>query len=224
MSRIAIIVLLLAFGSVAHAQSFKERLVQMRKEYDTLRSLHLKMSIRVFENDRATQPFVVQVADVKREADNYKYQLGETNMLMNSKYTIVTDAAAREIVCSKRSLKDQKELFKTPVAFDLDSILNLYETPKVARREGDLEHYIIEQKKTNINRIDMFIDVNNNHIRKLEYRYKDAHYVVIEFPLFDTKPVFETDTFHEKHFVIAEKTGLRASTAFRGYRVVMMDK
>jgi hypothetical protein len=224
MRRVVTIVLLLMLSGAAGAQSFKERLVQMRQEYDTLTSLHLRMSIRVFENERATRPFVEQVADVKRDADNYKYQLGATNMLMNSKYTIVTDAAAREIVCSKRSLKDQKELFRTQGVFNLDSILNLYDTPKEARREGDVDHYVIEQKKTNINRIDMFIDVNTNHIRKLEYRYNDAHYVVIEFPLFNTKPLFENDTFHEKHFVIAEKTGLRASTAFRGYRVVMMDK
>lgn len=224
MIRAVMIILLITLASVGHAQSFKERLVQMRKEYDTLTSLHLRMSIRVFENDRAARPFVEQFADVKRDEDNYKYQLGGTNMLMNNKYTIVADASAREIVCSKRSLKDQKELLKTPGAFDLDSILNLYETPKTTQREGDLEHYVIEQKKSNINRIDMFIDVNTNHIRKLEYRYTDAHYVVIEFPLFDTKPVFENDTFHEKHFVIADKNGLRASTAFRGYRVVMMDK
>jgi len=222
-ARITILLLMLVVPAV-HAQSFKERLLSMRKAYDTLGKVHIRMAVSLFESDQSKTPYVREVADVKRDKRNYRYEFGSTDMLMNDKYLIVVDRNSREMMCSKRSLKGEDNLFTDPMKISMDSILSFYENPTLVSSQQNIEHYTMTQKRGPIKRVDLFIAQATSLLQKMEYRYTDGHYVVIEFTTFDTRPPFDENTFHEKMYVLADKGKLRASAPFRGYRVVMMDQ
>jgi len=224
-TRITIILGLIWIIPALNAQSFKERLTAMRKTYDTLSKVHIRMSISLFAGEQSKTPYLRETADVKRNKRDYRYEFGTTNMLMNSKYLIMVDRNSREMLCSKRSLKGEDNLFTDPMKISMDSILSFYENPRLVSRQDSIEHYAMTQKKGPIKRVDLFIDQLTGLLRKMEYRYADGHYVIIEFTTFDTRPPFDENTFHEKSYVIAADKGvLKASAAFRGYHVVMMDK
>jgi hypothetical protein len=215
---------LMLIAPALHAQSFKDRLVSMRKTYDTISKVHIRMTVSLFESDQSNAPYIREVADVKRDKRNYRYEFGTTNMLMNDKYLIVVDRNAREMMCSKRSLKGEDNLFTDPMKISMDSILAFYENPTLVSREKGIEHYTMTQKKGPIKRVDLFIGQATSLLQKMEYRYADGHYVVIEFTTFDTRPPFDENTFHEKMYVVADKGKLKASAPFNGYSVSMMDK
>lgn len=208
---------------LAKAQSFKEILTGLQKEYANIESIHIKMSIQVYENDTSKDPYFKEVADIKRQAQNCSYQFGAVFMLMNSKCLVMVDKSSREIVYTKRSTADEQALYNDPFKLNLDSILLLYENPQYIGKETEGEHYRIFQQRGTIRQIDIFMDLNENRLTRIEYRYEDGHYVVIRFTTFDKNPVFEGNTFSESSYVIEEQGRLKAARAFFGYNVATVD-
>src|SRR5690606_30826053 len=103
-------------------------------------------------------PYFSEVADVKRHEDNFSYRLGSTDMLMNTRFIIMVEKESKEILCTKRSLKDEKKLFDDPYKMNLDSLINLYNNPMLINRSGKTEHYRLTQNTSAIKQIDLFID------------------------------------------------------------------
>ncbi len=217
------IVLSVLLSQQAWAQSFKERLEVMQKEYSTLQNVHIKMTIQVYENEKSSASFYNEVADIKKQDQYYHYEFGATNLLMNSKYIVMVDKASHEIVCSKRSLKGEAKLGMNPFRVNLDSILLLYESPDFVGKQVDDEHYKLIQKKGPVRQIDLFINSTTNVLSRIEYRYEDEHYVVIQFTMMDKQPAFAASTFDERQYFITDKGKLRAANAFNGYHLSIAD-
>jgi outer membrane lipoprotein-sorting protein len=205
------------------AQSFKDLLTGMQKEYASIETVHIQMAIQVYEDEKSKSPYFKEVADIKRQSGNYCYQFGTTYMLMNAMCLVMVDKGSKEIVYTKRSPAEEEKLYSDPFKVNLDSILLLYENPGYIGSEGDGEHYRIFQKKGAIKQIDIFVDTTENRMKRIEYRYEDGHYVVIQFTTFDKHPVFEADTFSESRYVIEEKGKLKAARAFIGFHVATVD-
>lgn len=217
-----IIILFISYFS-SNAQSFRECLESMKQTYSTLESAHIKMSIRIFENDKSSTPYFDETADIKRQNRNYSYQFGSINMLMNAKYILMVDKSSKEIVCTRRSLKAEEQIERDPFKLNLDSILSFYGTPDYLGKTTDGTHYRFFQKKGTIRQFDFFIDEERKIVNKIEYRYEDKHYVVIRFMLFETHPAFSDDVFDERKFVMEEKGKLTTSGAYRGYHVAVVN-
>lgn len=188
-----------------------------------MESVHVRMSIKVYEGNNGDTPLVNEVVDVKRDGDHYLYTFGSTDMLLNKKYIVVADRPSKEILCTKRSLKEEADFFSDPFRANMDSILLLYQEPEFISKAGNTEHYRLFQKQGVIKQIDVFIDGTENVMRRLEYRYKDQHYVVIAFTVFDKAPGFNDDTFSEGKYFYTERGELKASKSFPGFNVVEVD-
>ncbi len=217
------LVLLVLLSQQALSQSFKERLQLMQKEYSALQNIHMRMTIQVFENDKGDKPFYNEEADIKKQDQYYHYEFGGTNMLMNSKYIVMVDKGSREIVCSKRSLKAEAKFGSDPFRVNLDSILMFYESRDFVGKQVDDEHYKLLQKKGAVKQIDLFINSKLNVLSRIEYRYEDQHYVVIQFTLMEKQPVFEESTFDESQYFITQKGKFRVANAFAGYHLSVAD-
>lgn len=205
------------------AQGFKECLESMQKTYSVIENVHIKMSIRIFEDDKSSAPYFNETADIKRQNKNYYYQLGSINMLMNTKYILMVDRSSQEIVCTRRSLRAEEQMAQDPFKINLDSILSFYGTPDYLGKTSDGTHYRLFQKTGSIRQFDFFIDEERKIVNKIEYRYEDKHYVVIRFTLFETHPVFSVDTFDERKFVVVEKGKLTPSSSYKGFHVAVVN-
>jgi hypothetical protein len=215
-----IISLMLILSASAYSQenALKDRLKRMRSEYSTSESLHVKMTIKVYEHEQSPRPYYNEVADIKKASRNYTYVFGSTVMLMNSKYLVMVDKLAREIVCSKRSPKSEDKIFED-ATFDLDSILSLYGEPELISKEDDTEHYRVNQSKGPIKKIDLIFSTTANVVKRIIYRYEDRHYVVIDFDLFDPAPGFDGKTFDEGQYFVVHQGKYKGVGEFAGYQV-----
>ncbi len=220
-SVLMVIALLIAFKG--NGQSLKDRMVQMNKDYATLNSVHIRMTIKVFETSKDTKPYYEDVAEIKRLDQRYEYSLNNMAMLMSEDRFIMVDKGSHEIVWSKRSIKDESKMFSDPFKVNLDSLLTLYSTPVLKGRQGNVEHYSLEQKSGPVETVELFIDVVQNVLTRMEYGYRDGHCVIIGFNIFNKSPDFTPDTFDERRYVLFTKDKPVPAPAYRGYNIAMAD-
>jgi outer membrane lipoprotein-sorting protein len=215
--------LLLLACSAMCAQSFKERVAALQQSYVGMDRVHIKMSIQVFTDVASAKPYHREEVDIKRDKYKYSYQYGTTHMLMNDDYMVMVNKTSREILWSKRSPEQQQKVLSDPFKMNLDSILTFYGTPVLVEKKGSVEHYSLEQKNGQVRQVDLFIDSADNVLKRLEYRYVEKYYVVIEFNVFDKAPVFDAETFRESRYVWLDQGKFKAAESYRGYRVIAGD-
>lgn len=214
-------------AKTAHAQNasedgretFKKVILKMQEEYKNMDKLHLIMSIEVFENATATKPYYNEVADIKRDKNNYLYTFAGQEMLMNDKYLLMVDRAEKEIFCNKRNLKSEQNTFKDAFQVNIDSLLNFYGETKYLGKKEQLDHFQLFQKTGQVSRIDLFIDSFTGLLKRIDYAYNDDQFVKIEFKVFDRAPQFNTAVFDERNYIVIQKEKLTASEKFKGYRL-----
>lgn len=223
MIRNSSMIFLMCFAQILCAQSFKDRILSMQSEYKKMERAHIKMEVNVFLNENTKQPYFKEVADVKRQYENYHTEFGSTKMLVNKNFIIMVNKASSEVVCTRRSGEELNNFVNDPFNASLDSILSFYGDPVFLGNKNDQEHYKLNQKSGNIKQIDLYINSKTNLLSKLEYRYDDGHFVSTIFTLMDTNPVFATAVFDEKQYIVLDKGKFSVSPAYKGYRLTIAD-
>lgn len=206
-------------GTALVAQDFKQALQDMRKAYEEAEQMHIEMDAQVFEEIGTSQPYYQETVEISKDGVNFLYKYGSNEMLMNEQYLIMVDKNAREIALNKRHLKEEAKMQEF-VQFDMDSILNFYETPEFLGKENGNSHFRISQKKGPVAQVDLFLNDQTKMLNKMEYRYHEGQFVSILFKAFDLNPTFRNGAFHESQYIIKENESLKASAFFRGYKVL----
>lgn len=212
------ILLLLPFHFL-QAQSFKERLEHIQSAYTGMDTMQVKMTVEVYEGESEHSPYFKEEADIRKQAENFSYQFGATQLLMNEHCLVMIDKTSREIIYTKRSPEEEKNFFKDPFRVSMDSILSLYESPQFLGHEAEGDHYRVFQKKGEIHQVDIFLHREEDWLRRIEYRYQDKHYVVIRFTLFDRHAAFDNNTFSEARYLKFENGTWKPAAGFSGYHV-----
>jgi len=209
--------MLFLFTGFLQAQDFKQLMKEMRKEYEQSRALQVVMEIKVYDSAQLSLPYYQQTVDVRRDGNNYWYQVEENEMLLNEKYLVMVDKQSRQISYSNRSLQAEKELQKN-FQFNLDSLLTQYETPRYLGKAGDAEHYLVKEKGP-IEEIHFHIIPQGHILKKIEYKYREGQYVSIVFLMFDRHPLFKADTFSETRYVVKVNNKMVPSRFFKQYEI-----
>jgi hypothetical protein len=176
------------------------------------------MEVSVYDSGQSQQPYYQQLVDIKREGNNYWYQVEDNEMLMNEKYLIIVDKQARQISYSKRSIEAEAELQKS-YHFNLDSVFMQYEKPQFLGRVEDADHYLIPDKKGPIKEIHFYIIPETRKLKEIAYRYREGQYASIRFIVFDKKAGFDADTFSADRYVINVSGKVAPSRFFRNYNL-----
>lgn len=202
---------------------FKQVVAEMRKQYEQVNKVHIVMHVQVFENATAKSPFYNEKVEVQKDNKNYRYHFGEQDMLMNEKYLVIVDRAAREIVCSKRDLKAEALYTSDPYSANLDSLFSFYGTPVYKGKEGQQDHFSLLLKKGEVSSVEMFINTSSRLITRIEYYYRDKQHAVIDFTEFNTSPQFDASTFDEQAYVSISKGSIKPSKNFAKYHVANVE-
>lgn len=206
------------FAGFLQAQDFAQVIKEMRKEYEGSKTLQVVMEVSVYDSVHAPMPHYKQIVDVKREGTNYWYQFEENEMLLNEKYLVIVDKESKLISYSKRSVQMEAELQKTLV-FNVDSVLKEYDAPLRLGKEGNVEHYVVNERRGAIEKIHFYIIPEQHLLKKLEYNYREGQFVSINFLAFDKNVVFPEDTFSESRYLIKMNNKVIPSRFFRQYEL-----
>jgi hypothetical protein len=217
--------LLLLFGLLIpslRAQDFKQALLKMQKEYGAAGRMHIIMVIKAFEKKSATIPFYNQKAEIKKDNQDYFYQLGVNDMLLNEKYLLMIDHSAKQITCNKNNLKAMGG-FKDPFKMNLDSLLSAYGKSSYVGKVDNMEQYRIVHSKGIIKQTDMYFSSQTNLLNKIEYSYQSNQWVVIDFELFDKQPEFTVGTFDEARYMTFVNGKPKATKDYQQYEVIDVE-
>jgi outer membrane lipoprotein-sorting protein len=222
-ARLIFLVLVMTAYSM-QAQSFDERMTALREEYKSLEHVHIRMSIRVYENAQGVDPLYKEEADIKRDDNNFSYAVGSTEMLMNGKYIVVVDKESKEIMCSPRTLKLEEDMYDDPFSQNLDSILTANGKPTLVGTKEGIMQYQMKHQDGMIVETNMFFNSNANTLQRIEYTYKDQHFVVIEFLKFEKQVQFDDYVFNERKYFNKSKGGkMIPSDEYAGYELQWSD-
>jgi outer membrane lipoprotein-sorting protein len=206
----------------AGAQDFKTFIQDMRKDFSQWNAMHVVMDITVYDSAES-EPYYKQQVSIKRDGDNYWYQVEENEMLLNEKYLIMLDRESRQITCSKRSLEAEKELQRN-IEFNVDSIFALYPSPEHLGTEDGVEHYRFLEKNGPIAEVHFYVRKEQYDLKKMEYKYRGGQFVSIQFVVFKKNVKFEPNTFSETRYVTEEKRTIRPGRFFHQYQLVDLTK
>jgi hypothetical protein len=204
---------LMPVSSLFAQQEFKDRIKAIQQEYRATTSVHIIMDVRVMETEDAKTPYYQEKAVVKKDGENYFYRISGMEMLITKAYIILVNEKSRTINCTKRDLKGEAEL-KDPFSSNLDSLLSFYGNPVLTSKENGVEHFTLTQSDGPILTMELYISEADNMIKRLDYRYEDGQLAVIEFKLFDRKPVFGKEEFRENKYFTEQKGLLKLSESY----------
>ncbi len=217
--KLSMVAIMLFIAPAICAQDFKQALLNMQKEYGAEGRMHIVMSIKAFEKKSAKAPFYSQKAEIKKDDQNYFYQLGVNDMLLNEKYLLMIDHSTKQIICNKNNLKSMSG-FKDPFKMNVDSLLTAYGESSFAGRANEIDHYKIIHAKGAIKQTDMFFSVKTNLLHKIEYSYENDQLVVIDFEVFDKEPTFEANQFDEGKYMIVMNGTRKPAQAYQQYKII----
>jgi hypothetical protein len=217
--KLGMMTIMLFLGSALYAQDFKQALLNIQKEYGAVGRMRIVMSIKAFEKKSASTPFYSQKAEIKKDDQNYFYQLGVNDMLLNEKYLLMIDHSAKQIICNKNNIKSMSG-FKDPFKMNVDSLLTAYGESSFVGRANERDHYKIIHSKGAIKQTDMYFSVQTNLLTKIEYGYENDQLVVIDFEVFDKQPTFEASEFDESKYMVVTNGTRKPAPAFQQYKIV----
>jgi hypothetical protein len=199
--------------------NFKQDLLDMRKKYDQVDRIHVVMHVKVFDNVSSSNAFYNQRFEIQKDKENYRYQLGEMDMLMNDKFIVIIDNTQREIMCNRRDVKGEK-IYKDPVKANLDSLFSFFSTPVYVGMQNDIAHYQLSISDGDVTEVHVFINKRKMIFERITYQYRDKQFAAIDFKVFDVQPQFALDTFSEATYVTLSKTKIKPSAKFAGYHIL----
>jgi hypothetical protein len=199
-------------------EQFRSMLEKMRQKHQGLEKIHIKMTVRVFE-DISAAPFYTQKAEVMKDKGKYLYKFDGNELLMNERYLIMTDSKEKEIFCTARNPAGEKA-FADPVGVNIDSLLAFYGTPRLIEVVDGIEHYRLIQEDNIVRQIDLHLNSDQGVMRKIEYRFEDGQLARIEFDLFDIQPTFAADDFDESEYVTITGNSIKPASHLATYRIL----
>ncbi len=199
-------------------ENFRNAILRMQDKYKDLNKLHLIMSIEVSDSASA-KPYLSEVADIKRDGNNYLYKFAGQEMLMNDKYLLMVDRTSKHIFCNERAQGDEIGRLDDPFIVNTDSLLQFYGEIVYASRTEGADHYRLYQKMGPVDQVDLFIDSASGLLKRIDYLFDDRQYVKIDFKVFNMNPSFGAEVFSEGNYLTVSKNTLVTTEPFAGYHI-----
>lgn len=224
---IIFILLLCAATHLAWGQDIKKDMEQLQAAYSSAVKLHTEAEVSIYENLSDTKAQDRKKAVIKKDGNNYLYSLDNNLMLLNGKCLLMIYPTEKQIVYEKRSPNQEEQLTKSVIP-DIDSLLRKTDSVRYRGSRDGMKHYSIYSSKSMIKQTDIFLDAASGGLKKISYLYNTQMLsgtakVDVDYKLFDTAPVFGTDTFSEKNYIVRNGKQYKAAPKYYGYNVSVID-
>lgn len=225
---IIILLIIVIIPGYLAAQNFKADIKVMKEAFAKIDRLHAEVEVKVFENTFSAQVIQTKKSTIRKDGNNYHYDLDNLSLLMNEKCMLLVHHDEKQIVYSKRDVNNEKQFGIGTLTPEVDTILRQYDSVIYKGISNKLKRYIIYSSKSKtIKRTEVFLDTKTAMIRKLIYYYNTELFpvgskVIVDYKVFNTSPTFSSTEFSEKKY-IEHGRELKPSKAFSAYSVFNYD-
>lgn len=220
-----IILCLGLFAQTIAAQDLRQDLKKMHQAYKNIENLEAKIVSKEFEEGSLPE---VEIIYIKKQQHHYIYHMATSTMLMNDSYLLAINAKEKRIFCTPQyqpQEESSKKLLMNHIQLNLDSLLASYENITFVELKDGLKHYKVEQADADITKIEVAMDAETYLLKKITYTYNEEDYgktwLELSFPIINTKPVFNTETFSESKYIKKVKGGYQLTTAYQNYELIV---
>ncbi|MEL6865411.1 MAG: hypothetical protein AAFP19_13380 [Bacteroidota bacterium] len=212
-------------GMEGIAQDYKADLEKMYRIYEKATDVYMKMRIRAYTNEQPTQALFEKKATIRKQGNNYLYDLDDSRMLINDRYQVIVDRSEKMILLEKREAEPEQQLgqWRTP---ELDSILSKHPNVEYKGIEEGGKCYVVEDGEQMIKKVKVIIDQDSGLLKKLTYWYNDQFYlqqngfVIIDFKEANVNPEFAENTFSESQFIQKKDKEFLPVSTYKNYEIV----
>ena len=215
---IILAVLVIISMSVNGQDDFPATLAALQEKYSSADNMRIRMRIEAYPWRGSDQSFYKEDVLIEKSGTAYRYQLKETEMLMNDRFTLVVDHTTRRITMRARDVKGEIN-FQRQVSFHMDSILRIFPEGTYDGLHGINHQYVVHFKEGEISKMDLFISKESQTLTAIHYSYRTGQWVKIEFDEFELSPFFERNEFDESIFVNKTESIWAPSSTLSGYSI-----
>ena len=218
-------------GGIFYAQNdVKSEVLKINQTFLSLQKYSMDIE-HVYYIDGSKEKVVSQnKSTYKRNGDMIYIKQLHTETVLNKKYAINIDSRNKYIILSYRNhTSNKKEIDANDMLIRLDSILTIYETTNLDKKENGVNEITFGFKKgsavksitVNYNSKTYIINsVKANYTKAIEQGGKKYIASEIVYRNFNLNPVFEKGIFSESSFVNITKNQIIGTGAFSNYQVI----
>lgn len=219
MKKIIVASVLVCVACIGHAQNFKDAVVKAQRIYNQLERLHAVMQIDIYETPSSPRAYISELAEVRRDGDNYRTHYGDVDFLLNKRYMVGVNRATRQIQVNGQQ-NDSGNGFVDPIKMNLDSLLDTYHETQYLGTKDKLERYKMTMNDGPVESIIVSFNTTTSLVQKISYVYRGGLLVSIAFTTFDQQPVFDEKVFDEHNFIVMQSKKIIPASAYRDYNIV----
>lgn len=199
----------------AFGQDFRAAVQQVQNFCATVPGLFIEMQIAV--RGEGDELLFNQTVSVFRSGNNFRYQMGEQELMLNENFLIMVDHGQRQISCVPNG--NSNHVKNALGEWNIDSLWREYGTAKFLGRTDRIDRYEVNPKDGVIARTEFDFDTTSGLITAIRHFYANRHEVTIAFRHFEAVSSFEPDTFSESRYFVDDGSGRSVSSSFRGYQL-----
>ena len=215
---------LIGTSTTLFSQNFKADLEKMQEVYSSANEFYAKINVKAYTDGINGKPAIEKKAIIKKSGKRYLYTLDQITMLMNNEYLIMVNNDEKVIIFEEIEEAEQPSVNQI-VAPNLDSILSEYKSVEYKGVVSGDKHYVVQNEKGPIDKVELFFDVNTFFLEKIIYRYnqsvlKQKGLTVITFSAISTKPKFKAETFAATQFFRKIKNTYEPGLSYKDFEVI----
>jgi hypothetical protein len=191
--------------------------------------LQLNVEINVYAGASSQEIVQQYSAELKKDGTKFYSVMEGTRMLLNDKYLVMVYDADHRVICTERDKKSEKKMKGgTDPSAQIDSLLKKNDSIVY---KGIVDHakvYAIYTSKAMIQRTEIHLNEKTGNISSIVYFYNVklvpvGSKVQVNYTI-NTAPVFASNEFSEKRFVIFGRgSEVTAGAECTNYQVTYID-
>lgn len=223
-----IVFALLAIGQ-SKAQIFKDDYSKMEVAYTKLTDFSCEISVNMFEKNQQEKPDRTMRSSLKKKGNNYYTHTENAEVIVNDDCMIYVNKQSKQLIYNIRDKKREIKPSNLNPFETIDSLLKNADSVVFKKNEDGLKCYVVYDKKSPIQKIDIAIDQSTFLLRRLTYHYDpmkfpEAEKVEIRYEKIDLEPKFENAEFAGKEFVSLQGKSLKPTERYRNYSLSLIDQ
>ena len=205
----------------SNAQDFFDLMKSARNKVNSSEQLEIKLELKIFAGEKVNHQKTMHL--VKNGKDFY-YQVDEIEMIISNNMLITVDNQSRTI--GHQQIDNESEALQDPLSMiNIDSLIELVDQPKLVDDSGGLLTYKIIRPDGLLGNFLVSIYRENPRIKSVTYTYRDTYSgqdikVVMDYVLFDDRPLIDSSLFEPDRFVVLDKKRIRPTASYQDYRII----
>jgi hypothetical protein len=192
-------------------------------------NLSIDFQVTMYANKDDKKGTTIGKGLIRKEKNNYYSQYGDYEYVVNDKGTLMVNNAKKELSFYKGIIQKAPSFISSA---DMDTLLAEADSVVFKGIIGNKKLYSLFDESSGVMRTDMYIDIANGFISRIEYFYNensdeedyDAYKVVIDYSSISTSKNIDKGIFSLSKYVTSKNNSMVATNRFTNYKLQVISK